>query len=236
FGLQLGIAACMTIGNFQSAALIWVIPFLPAWFWDRVLPRRLREAEPAPLSTSTSTSTATSTSTSTRSRVTPLVQLFAGGLGVYVLLCNVGSLFVDKALPGRPERLAYLLGIDQRWTMFIDPRRPTGWTVIPAKLEDGRDVDLLTGLPLRWEKPQLAAEIYGGWRWRVFVTDYIWYHQGSNRPAAYASYLCRSWNDVSAEGARAVSLDIVWMRQTPEDDFTLSEPTRVVVHSGDCPL
>jgi hypothetical protein len=225
FALQLGIAACMTIGNFQSAAFIWVIPFLPSWFWERVLPRRLREAESA-ISASPELP---------GSRWTPMVQLFAGGLGAYVLLCNLGSLFVEGSLPGRPERLAYLLGVDQRWSMFTDPRRPTGWTVIPARLADGREVDLLTGQPLSWEKPALTAEIYGGWRWRVFVTDYIWYHQGSKRPAAYADYLCRHWNELAAEGGRAVSLDIVWMKQTPNADFTLSAPLRVVVHSGDCP-
>jgi hypothetical protein len=222
--LQLGIGAAMTIGNFQSAALIWVLPFLPPWFWDRVLPRRLREADAA-----------LAAPPRPPSRAAAPVDLLAAALGAYLLICNVGSLFVDEALPGRPERLAYLLGIDQRWSMFTNPRRPTGWTVIPARLADGREVDLLTEQPLRWDQPALSADLYRGWRWRVYITDYIWYPHGAARTAAYGAYLCRTWNAEHPEAERALSLSIVWMRQTPRDDFTLGPPERVVLHEASCP-
>jgi hypothetical protein len=228
--MQLGIAACMTIGNFQPSAILLVVPLLPAWFWDRLLPRLgLFRLSSAHRGGEDSAAKARRTSRAARA-----LDITAGVLGVYIFLCNVGTLFVRHELPGRPERLAYFLGIDQRWDMFGGPRRPTGWTVIPAKLANGDLVDLLTGRQVSWDKPEVPADIYRSWRFRRYTTWYIWTPRGERYRAAYADYLCRTWNQEHPEDKRIVSLEIVWMRQISAVDFTLRPEERVSVYQGNC--
>jgi hypothetical protein len=226
--LQLGIAACMTIGNFQPSAMVLVLPFLPGWFWDDLLPKlfitRRAEAHAQPDDTPQPTS-----------RASRALDATALALAVYVFVCNVGTLFVKRDLPGRPERLAYLLGIDQRWDMFGGPRRPTGYTVVASKLADGTEVDLLHGGAVSWDKPENPADMYANWRWRRYMIWYVWTPRGEPYRPAFAAYLCRTWNGGHPEAKRALSIEMTWVRQITEVDFTLRAPERVLVYQGDCP-
>lgn len=230
--LQLGIAACMTIGNFQPSAMVLVLPFLPAWFWDNLLPRlsvtrfacAVGQPKEAPRASS---------------RAARALDATALALAVYVLLCNVGTLLVKRDLPGRPERLAYLLGIDQRWDMFGGPRRPTGYTVVVGKLADGTEGDLLHGGlhgdEVSWDKPEDPADMYANWRWRRYMTWYMWTPRGEPYRPAFAAYLCRTWSGEHPEEKRALSIEMTWVRQVTEVNFTLRAPERVLVYQGACP-
>ncbi|MFO0762741.1 MAG: hypothetical protein U0359_40265 [Byssovorax sp.] len=240
-GLQAGIASCLWIGNFQPHAVLLTVPLLPPCLWDRLLPRlagaRLRAASarvqgwlgrrvgggrPARALCPTLHDRA--------------LDRIAGGLGLYVLVCNVWSLFVpndDRRLE-RFRMLAFAVGIDQRWDMFatIGPGRTVGWLLAPARLEDGDVADLFVGGgPPRWVKPALPSSEYKSWRWLRYTTAYVWPRssvtEGVQHRARYASHLCRSWNARHRGGERALSIELFWMRQRVTDTLELSPPQKI---------
>jgi hypothetical protein len=204
---QLGIRCCLILGNFQSGAMLMVVPLLPAWFWDTLLPWfGLRTgtdppaAAPAPLDQGL------------------LARAVAGAvacMAAFVFLCNVGSLFFAGDMPGRPERLTYFLGIDQRWSMYVHPfPRASGWTILHATLEDGRSVDLLSGKDRDlWERPEVLRAIYKNWRWQRYYTDHIWRESGVAHRANLGAFLRRQWDVAHPPGQHIRSLEIIWMAE-----------------------
>lgn len=216
--LQLGIAATMNIGNFQPMAILALAPLIPSALWDRLGtsaegPRLAAPDWPRPWALAPMAVTA------------------------YVIGLNVASLILPHGASTRFERLAFMLGIDQRWDMFAMPRvegRATGWTILAARRADGQEIDLLRGgAPLSWGEPVRPSDIYGGFRARSFMLWSIWF-EAKNR-AGYAAYLCHDWNRSHGAGDRIDALAIVWMRQVARADGALGPVERVVLWRGRCP-
>ena len=80
--------------------------------------------------------------------------------------------------------LADLFRLDQRWDMFAPyPQIDDGWFVIPAKLSDGREINLLDpkeGLPV-WNEPANLAETYPDDRWRSYFLA-LWKEEHEEDP------------------------------------------------------
>lgn len=119
----------------------------------------------------------------------------------YVLMWNFRGLPPDikGKLPWKWEMpqswnsLTRVIRIDQRWSMFAPiPMTGDGWYVVPARLVDGRRIDLLTGKPVNWEKPANVSERFIDQRWRKWMENMI----GANADnlLGYGRYLARSWN------------------------------------------
>jgi hypothetical protein len=91
-----------------------------------------------------------------------------------------------RHFPPQVNQLAYALGLDQSWGLFAPrPSRYTGWFVIRGVLDDGGDVDLLTGGPVSHDRPALISDQYVNVRWRRFRMSLyegslpgMWQHYG----------------------------------------------------------
>jgi hypothetical protein len=231
--LQVGISLCMRIGTFQICSTLAAIPFLPGWFWDRMLPalgvRRFAEpdggeARPA----------LPDAGTTLPARLDRGANVAAGAIAAFLFVLNVWTLFTHAPMPGKPERLSYFLGVDQYWNMFCRPRMHTGWTLAPATLKDGTSVDLITGNALSYDKPALPSDIYPDWRFRVYVARGLWAPKGKRYRPAFTSYLCRTWNAQHGEAQQAQEAGLLWMEQHPLDDGTMSEVKRLKLWLGPC--
>src|SRR5262249_26778153 len=133
---QISLAACIVLGNFQQVAALMMIAMLPPWFWDHLLPR-LGIGRPATVPPLAQPSENRSPGARWRLefRQSPLAnrisEVLAATLGLYLLIMNLGGCVVRGALPGRPERLAYALNVDQNWDLFSVPEaeKPFGWFI-----------------------------------------------------------------------------------------------------------
>jgi hypothetical protein len=136
-------------------------------------------------------------------------------LGAYLLIMNLGGCLVRGALPGRPERLAYTLNFDQNWDLFSLPEvnKPFGWLVAPAKLADGRTVDLFTGsTEINWTSPApFSLTRYVSWRWRLYHGYFQKLPDNDPKKAAYPRYLIRTWNSEHPKSEQVESLEILNM-------------------------
>lgn len=112
--------------------------------------------------------------------------------------------------------ISRLLRLDQSWSIFAPaPPRDDGWYVIPAKLKDGTEVDLLKdGQPVSWEKPSISTRnaIYRNMQWRTYFIN-LNRNIGKALYPYYAKYLCRNWNARHKGDRQLDSFEIYFMNE-----------------------
>ena len=212
--LQIGFGICLTVGEFYWIAQVAMLGFLPSWFWDRValplaermplrrsLPfRDIPWLRPRPL----------------RVYSGPVENFLAAFFALYVLFWNLGMLEPsERWVPKKLEWLGVSLGLEQSWNMFAPtPLMEDGWYVIPARLRDGRVVDLFkNGQSLRWEKPKRVSAMYKDQRWRKYFSTICAKYYADYR-LYYAQYLCREWNERHEAPAQVMEFEINFMLET----------------------
>src|SRR5262249_21188432 len=104
------------------------------------------------------------------------------------------------------------------WQMFAPfPFKDNGWYVLPGKLADGSEVDVLRpDQALTYDKPYSIALDFPNMRWQVYENR-MYDHTFRQHRGYWARYLCREWHRDAADARRLLSFDIVYMlRRTPE--------------------
>lgn len=143
-----------------------------------------------------------------------LAQHVAGAFLFVVLAWNLASINVlPPALGAAGWPAMRILRIDQVWNMFAPyPWRDDGWFVVPGRLEDGSEVDVIRpGEPLSYAKPRYVSQTHETpIRWRTY-RNRVWDPKFSQNRLPYARYLCRNWNVAATPGRRVLSLNLVYM-------------------------
>jgi hypothetical protein len=200
--LHVGISATLRLGVFPWIDVTVLFAFVPREAWDALAARVPRpEARAAAEHPSAATSW--------------LHRAVSVGLAVllgYVILHNVANVWTWLVLPERTERWVRMIGLQQRWQMFTpDVPKDDGWFVMPAKVADGRIIDVSPHGPyLRWTKPAQISTDFESARWARYL------HQLGNLEAngslrrAYVRWLCRDWNEAHSPAEQLQRID-VWL-------------------------
>lgn len=223
---QLGLGLFLVLGPFSYICTVAWLALLPAWFWDKLaflLPSRLLPAEPGRVELNRGSS--------------PWPNVLAAFFLGYVFLWNVRTLDDEQYrcfIPVQINPIGCLLGLDQRWGMFMCPLKEDGWYVEEGTLKDGTTVDLATGAPVRWEKPELISAIYPNERWRKYHLN-LWLEEFERYRPYYAQYLWRDW-DSRHEGDRQLAdLKIYFMLKVTLADRQVTPPQPVLFCRQSCP-
>lgn len=147
----------------------------------------------------------------------------------YVILWNVRTMDYEKYvgfLPAWTDPIGYSTTLAQRWDMFAPyPLTDDGWFVIPARLHNGREVDVFRGgRDLSWDKPAWVVYDYPSDRWRKFHMNLSREpYKGARKP--YAEYLCWDWNRRHPYDEKLDGLDIYYMLELTLPDYA-TQPVR----------
>jgi hypothetical protein len=204
-----GIAVTLDLVLFSWISALSMTAFLPAWFWERALPRLAGRgpggARPVGAAVPAGAGPAPAL------RLSRGANLAAAAALVFVLAWNTVTLRRDwqAAVEDDPvlQVVAFpglVLRLGQTWAMFAPaPPKQTRWHVVKGVLADGREVDLLHGreATASFAKPARRADYYPSGRWeRVFAnapeSDYV---------DAYPSlvrWYCARWNGDPRHGTR----------------------------------
>ncbi|WP_276275343.1 HTTM domain-containing protein [Haladaptatus sp. QDMS2] len=234
--LHLGMLFTMRIDLFALISIAGLLPFLPAAFWDIVLPQlshyRLSRAIgqwPQKL--------AGTLPVITVSGVPSLLSRWKTRLGtgvplfflVLIVLWNIqvlgySQVYGHDVVPEEAESVIDLTRTDQYWNMFApDPLSTDGWIVAPGLLENGSRIDAFHGGPIRWDRPADISDTYPTARWRKYLVG-LWRDDTTDR-RYFADYLCRRWN--SQHEAELVNVSVYFMEQ-PTQIHTETEPINKV--------
>ena len=127
--------------------------------------------------------------------------------------------FVSKTLKRRTfnsiDWISRLTRLDQSWSIFAPaPPRDDGWHVIIGRLKDGREIDVLNGNSVSWEKPTRKQRnvLYRNMQWRTYFIN-LNRSIGRKLYPHYAQYLCRDWNSKHGKAQQLDSLEIYFMKE-----------------------
>jgi hypothetical protein len=234
FHVMLGLF--LRLGTFPLACVVAWLPFLPASFWDGVLPRLRRfvtrrpRALPAPSASEGTPSLALGAGEETIDAAPPPgLSPVATALVVvslaYVVFCNVQGLrsgFVLSLVKG--------VGIEQSWGMFAPrPNREDGWYVVVARREDGQEVDPFRDGPVSWDRPARVSALYPNVRWAAYASVIHWPGNEKAFPPLFADYLGRRWNARHHGGEAVQSVEVYYMLRFIRPDFTTTPPEKVLL-------
>jgi hypothetical protein len=216
------LALTIALGLFPAVFCVAWLAFLPAWFWDRLLPRLGLVVAPRPGGPATS----------------PLwLQALAALALALVLGSNLRTVFPElflRHVPRHWEIAARWLELDQRWGLYApDPPRYDGWYVLSGVRADGETEDLLRpGQPADFAKPELVSGVMN-LRWRRFFFDQE-LRRGAPAWRDTAAYLCRRWGRTHAPSEQLARVRIYYVRETTLPDGPEREGVEVLFDGG-CP-
>ncbi|MGH7213641.1 MAG: HTTM domain-containing protein [Tepidisphaeraceae bacterium] len=220
WSLHVGLGLCLELGHFSYICGALWIAFLPPQFWDGLagswIGRGVRRA-------AQSAARGLSDVLGRLPRRAPVQIAPTVGSSVlvlliflYVLMWNVRTLDDDLFEPYFPHAanpLAIVLRLDQRWDMFAPrPLSEDGWFVIPAKLADGSEVELLnlSGAAVTWERPRRMALQVSNTRWRKYLTN-LWFRDRAAHRPHYLEWLVARWNAANPRERRVKEVRLYYM-------------------------
>lgn len=169
-------------------------------------------------------------------------NLLAFFLIFYILCWNLTTVTsLSFTLPERTVQAGIFLGIDQYWAMFApSPPREDGWYVIPGKLGDGQQVDLMSIIhddygmhQVSYEKPQDVRATYDNEHWRKYLQN-IYDEDHADQRLYFADYLCDQWNTNHTGGDSLKALRLIYMRETTLPDYEPSDLEKVEIGNYTC--
>lgn len=183
--LHVGFASAIHLGIFVPVCIAAWLLFLPPLAWQRLRPGRVFKAVQVP-----------SPRPGAPSEAAAALALTA------ILVWNIFTLrsahwpsreWLSERLPAVYAAPMEAFGLAQLWSMFAPAPNPDdGWFIAPARLADGRVIDLLTGEVPRYGKPASAREMFGTERWRKFMM-YLIRDEHAWLRRIYAAYLRDEW-------------------------------------------
>lgn len=145
-------------------------------------------------------------------------QSLAGTMLLYVVWCNVSGVS-SLPMPAAVDWVGSQAYLKQRWEMFAPrPSVEDGWWIAPARLDNGEEVELISGGQPSWDRPVAMRESYPSPRWRKMLGQ-VW-DNDKRRPLAepIADWFRRDWD--AAHEPKVESLTLYFMlertRRRPE--------------------
>lgn len=131
-----------------------------------------------------------------------------------------------------------MLRIDQIWNQFAPfPPKEDGWLVVPAKLADGTELDLLhpdQGVP-DYGKPWHYSQTHRNIRWQTYLAHLTEPGYASQR-VHYGEYLCREWNvdKFTNQSKRLMTFKLVYMLERTPPPGEQAQIEQIVLSRHEC--
>lgn len=178
----------------------------------------------------------------TRWEIARFWQWVAAAFIVLVAAWNLTTInWLPKAAQSWLAPELRVLRIDQLWNMFAPfPLKDDGWMVVPGRLADGSELDLLhpeRGIP-DFSKPALYSQDQGNIRWLTY-RGRLWEASFQRHRAYYGRYLCREWNLPLAgkpelRDKRLMTLKMIYMLERSVPPGQQASVEQVVLWRHEC--
>lgn len=213
WAFHIGIGLTMSIGLFPLICMIAWLPLVPMSFWRTPLNAPARFPRWFDL---------------------PVAQRLVWALCIVLIVVtwvwNIGNIPHPAARAFRPRLLAsfvYRLGLDQHFRMFDQPPDRNPWFVYEARLKDGTEVDLMTGKPVTYQRPESVREAFPSFHWRKFYRNLVLDHLEYMRPHL-ADYWLRRWNETHGPEQQVVRMRLICFLEKTGPDYDGKDIIRIV--------
>ncbi len=223
--MHFSFAMTMHLGMFSWISIAGLVGFIPGGVWDflarktavgmRFVPRGMGGI------------------------ITQRMYISLAGLAyvLYIFIWQINYIEpIGRHLPTGWDLPAKVLRIDQYWNLFgPHPFKNDGWYIVAATLENGEQRDLFReGALLNYDRPDNIYATFPSTRWRKYWYELRIPNNEIYRPH-FASYMCRSWNDVHKENERVMTLELINMVEFTPPQGAPPNPIRpVTLLQWDC--
>ena len=240
---QLGMGSMMYVGLFSLVSVVAMIPFLPAWFWERMQNLlkskyhyvvRFKSKVGGYFSRVCSFIYTYQHEPEQEShKVDKGFSAVAGILILYVFAINIDGLYYGVHTPLWFQDPAKYLNITQRWSLFTTPASHGGWFVGEAKLKNGEKVDILRQGELidYGEKPQQITREIDNYRWRIYLANNLRSSANEGYRPYFADYLKERWNSNHAEKKAVKEFTFIEYRFEIGEDYDHGEADKNILYS-----
>ncbi|MDS0473891.1 HTTM domain-containing protein [Natrinema sp. 1APR25-10V2] len=232
-GMHLGMLVTVRVGIFPLVSVTGLILFYPSVVWDgltalaaqagatprlrsgltrfqRAIPRVSFPLFPSVRATIPSLTAVTNPCRVLLSTVVPWLLL------VLVVLASIQA--VSTEVPEPAEQVIETTHAEQPWRMFApDPISNARWLVVPGRLDDGTETDVLHGSAVDWDRPPSVDRTYESARWRKYVSN-MRYADNENHHSYFANYLCGRWNATHERGVDWLTIYGMTDRAAPYEE------------------
>ena len=227
-GMHIGFGTFLRLGTFTFSPGLYMLAFLPPIVWHAGTTMRLSQVW------SRFCAGLHDRLSPPQSRPVVLGAKTEAVLPMLFFYVFVIALSQDKRLgqtvPESLQQPAHLLGLHQRWTVFVDVGNLTdGWVVVDAGLSDGRRVDLLRGdSPPSEAKPEQILGLYDSFRWPTPIVVMVG-DPRLHRP--FVKALARAW-EREHPGERVEWVRLLFYRERHRLDGQPIPPERELLWEG----
>ncbi|MBS2034949.1 HTTM domain-containing protein [bacterium] len=190
-GLHLGIASCMHLGLFMPICLTVQVFLWPTPWMDFIEGQLLKFKDSAEQGEGPPPS---------GYRPSVLNKLASASIIVFIFVQNTYT--ITELNLGQPRGMVREVVMDygrstgmmQNWTLFAPKPNPQdGWFVVEGIRPDGQILDLMTGKPATYEKPQPVSAQFKNQRWRRIYQN-LWQRWNPQHVPMFLRYMGRKWN------------------------------------------
>ena len=204
-GFHVLLMAAFSIGSFPAVCIVAWLVFLPASFWDALAHHARGSLAPAPALDAP--------------RPPRALEALCGAFLLYVF-AQVAAGHLRIALPAPLAAAGAALRINQHWGQFERVTPLDLWPVLHGTTSAGAAVDpLLGGAPVQG-RPARAADLFPGFRWRIYFWGLLERAVDQPQPPVLAPLvervahaLCGRWNERHTGGEALVQLRIRFFAQ-----------------------
>ncbi|TXI07418.1 MAG: DUF393 domain-containing protein [Rhizobium sp.] len=131
-----------------------------------------------------------------------------------------------------------MLRVDQQWNQLApSPSKTDGWMVVPGKLADGSEIDLLhpdRGAP-DYGKPWNYSQTHRNIRWHSYFS-HLWEPDNEAQRQYYGAYLCRQWNTGHSDNpsSRLMTFKLIYMLERTPPPGEQAQIEQVVLSRHEC--
>ena len=249
--LQVGFFCCLRIGLFPLISTIGVLVLVPSetwrWFGARLGdPRKWRSVERAGAMFARPRALLAPTLSRWVERVGTAAPTFHLGRAAsvvcaaaiaFMVLDNVSSVVQRPLLPREVHQLGRAIRLRQSWKMFVRSTKARRWYVLEGTLENGKVVDLLSGVDAEpsADRPAHISDAFKNYRWRKFYGNVGDKRERIQR-RAFANYLCRSGSADRPEGERLVHVTAYRFSEPADAPPGAKSPRRSTMFTKKCRL
>ena len=155
----------------------------------------------------------------------------------YVILCNIRTIYEDELsryYPWHFDTYGIMTGLEQEWSLFAPkPMEDDGWYVMPATFANGEKLDIHSGKPIAWSKPNDVYLTYRSMRWSKYLID-LWVPDQDDNLRQYSQFLCDRWNSQLDDRKKLMFFDIFFMLEPTLPDFKKPEVERLHLWHQTC--
>jgi hypothetical protein len=227
--MQINIYMTMNVGLFSVTSIVAMIGLIPTYFmnsWAKKFSYSIHRWRTGVNRFMLRFANPTVNESIPPPRTNFFAEVFVFFAIVYALGWNLNTIG-KKVIPDNMVWIGNFFRLHQYWSMFAPAvYKEDGWFIFLGTTSDGKEIDLIHGGPITYEKPERVADQYKNDRWRKYLENILIVENSHLRPY-HCRFLLNEWNNSITEKDSIFHLKIIYMMERTLPNYQTEAPSPI---------